>query len=193
MKHRPKSREHELNRREFVRLTLMSSAMLMGPMPALEAAEIKHSASPAHAALRSLAPGAVRPEGWLRGYLEKQAQLCSQLPQISWPFSEAYWAGMEDADAWWEHIQRQEFLKDLGYAKQPLRFSRHLAGLSALPALLLPVERVRIEEHVMDLHPEPARLRVQHLAQQQLSSEFHAHSGATLYSCRSGKPHAPAG
>jgi len=65
MKHGPKSREHELNRREFVRPTLMSSAMLMGPMPALEAAEIKHSASPAHAALRSLAPGAVRPEGWL--------------------------------------------------------------------------------------------------------------------------------
>jgi uncharacterized protein len=101
MKHGPKSRECELNRREFVRLTLMSSAMLMGPMPALAAAEIKHSASPAHAALRSLAPGAVRPEGWLRGYLEKQAQLCSRLPQISWPFTEGYWAGMEDADAWW--------------------------------------------------------------------------------------------
>ena len=100
MKYGPKSVENELNRREFMRLTLMSSAMLMGSSQVLEAIETD-SASPAHAALRSLAPGAVRPEGWLRGYLEKQARLCATLPQISWPFTEAYWAGMEDADAWW--------------------------------------------------------------------------------------------
>ena len=96
-----KSVDNELNRREFIRLTLMSSAMLMGSGPTLGATEKKKSTPPAHAALHSLAPGAVQPEGWLRGYLEKQAQLCSALAQISWPFSEPYWAGMEDADAWW--------------------------------------------------------------------------------------------
>src|SRR5580704_11410357 len=92
--------DNELNRREFIRLTLMSSAMLMGKSPVLQAKGM-NSASPAHGALRSLAPGAVQPEGWLRGYLEKQARLCSALPRTSWPFTEAYWAGMEDADAWW--------------------------------------------------------------------------------------------
>ncbi|HSY94381.1 MAG TPA: hypothetical protein VK793_02115, partial [Steroidobacteraceae bacterium] len=96
-----KSVDNELNRREFIRLTLMSSAMLMGSGPTLGATEKRNSTPPAHAALHSLAPGAVQPEGWLRGYLEKQAQLCSALAQISWPFSEPYWAGMEDADAWW--------------------------------------------------------------------------------------------
>lgn len=101
MKHPPKSVENELNRREFIRLALVSSAMLTGSRQMLEAAEVRSSTSPAHAALHSLAPGAVQPEGWLRGYLEKQAQLCSKLPEFSWPFSEAYWAGMEDADAWW--------------------------------------------------------------------------------------------
>ena len=101
MKCESKSAQNELNRREFIRLTLMSSAVLMGSGPALGATERKNSTPPAHAALHSLVPGAVQPEGWLRGYLEKQAQLCSALAQISWPFSEPYWAGMEDADAWW--------------------------------------------------------------------------------------------
>ena len=100
MKYGAKSVENELNRREFIRLTLMSSAMFMGSSQLLQGMEAD-PASPAHAALRCLAPGAVRPEGWLRGYLEKQARLCAKLPQISWPFIEAYWAGMEDADAWW--------------------------------------------------------------------------------------------
>jgi len=36
----------------------------------------------------------VQPDGWLRAYLEKQAaQLGSKLPQVSWPFSDAFWAG----------------------------------------------------------------------------------------------------
>ncbi len=100
MKYGAKSVENELNRREFIRLTLMSSAMFMGSSQLLQGTEAD-PAPPAHAALHCLAPGAVRPEGWLRGYLEKQARLCAKLPQISWPFIEAYWAGMEDADAWW--------------------------------------------------------------------------------------------
>ena len=82
MKYERKSVENELNRREFIRLTLMSSAMLMGSKQVLGATEKKKSTPPAHAALHSLVPGAVQPEGWLRGYLEKQAQLCSKLAQI---------------------------------------------------------------------------------------------------------------
>ena len=92
--------DHELNRREFIRMTLISSAFLLGPAGAARAARTP-SPSPAHAKLQELAPGAVRPKGWLRGYLEKQARLCSSLTQISWPFTQKYWAGLEDADAWW--------------------------------------------------------------------------------------------
>jgi uncharacterized protein len=70
---------------------MMSSEMVMG------AGKVLESEQPApHAQLRELAPGVVRPEGWLRGMLEKQAaQLGSKLPQVSWPFSGAYWAGEE--------------------------------------------------------------------------------------------------
>jgi uncharacterized protein len=84
-------RANEVSRREFIRLAMMSSAMLMGAGSMLEAEQ------PApHARLRELAPGAVRPEGWLRSMLEKQAaQLGSKLPQVSWPFTGTYWAGEE--------------------------------------------------------------------------------------------------
>jgi hypothetical protein len=99
------------NRRDFLRLTLVSCAGLLDramATPAAGRAEFTGApgaadpgASPAHGALRELAPGAVRPEAWLRSYLGKQAQLCENLPKISWPFTEKYWAGLEDADAWW--------------------------------------------------------------------------------------------
>jgi len=59
---------NEVNRREFLWLTMMSSAMLMGAGSVLEAEQMVP-----HARLRELAPGAVRPEGWLREMLEKQA------------------------------------------------------------------------------------------------------------------------
>ena len=53
----------------------------------------------------------MRPEGWLRGLLEKQAaQLGSQLPQVSWPFSDAYWAGEETAESWWPWEQKAYWL-----------------------------------------------------------------------------------
>jgi uncharacterized protein len=82
---------NEVSRREFLRLAMMSSALLMGTSSVLEGEELAP-----HACLRELAPGAVRPEGWLREMLEKQAaQLGSKLPQISWPFTGAYWAGEE--------------------------------------------------------------------------------------------------
>ena len=82
---------NEVSRREFLRLAMMSSAMVMGAGKLLEGEQ-----PTPHAQLRELAPGAVRPEGWLRGMLEKQAaQLGSKLPQISWPFNGTYWAGEE--------------------------------------------------------------------------------------------------
>lgn len=91
----------ELSRREFVRLALMSSALLMGTGTLLEGEETQPGVA-SHAAFRSLAPGAVRPEGWLRSYLEKQAaQLGSQLPDISWPFTRQYWAEEQEGESWW--------------------------------------------------------------------------------------------
>ncbi len=57
--------------------------------------------------LHSLAPGAVRPEGWLGLYLNKQAsQLSVHLSEVSWPFTGAYWAGEENAESWWPWEQR---------------------------------------------------------------------------------------
>ena len=98
MKLTTKNTETELNRREFARLALMSSALLMSSGPLLERAEADSGPDLSSAAyfgvLRDLPPGAVQPEGWLRTYLEKQAvQLGSKLPQVSYPFSKAYWAG----------------------------------------------------------------------------------------------------
>jgi len=82
---------NEVSRREFLRLAMMSSVMLMGAGSMLEAEQITP-----HAQLHELAPGAVRPEGWLGGMLQKQAdQLGSKLPQVSWPFTGSYWAGEE--------------------------------------------------------------------------------------------------
>jgi hypothetical protein len=106
---------NELSRREFIRLAMMSSAMLMGSGPLLVGAEPRPSAH-SYAVLHALAPGAVEPQGWLRAMLEKQAaQLGSQLPQISWPFTGAYWAGEEkvdgvNEDTWWPWEQKAYWL-----------------------------------------------------------------------------------
>jgi DUF1680 family protein len=63
--------------------------------------------SPSHAVLHSLAPGAVKPEGWLGLYLDKQAKgLSLHLPEVSRPFTGAYWAGEENARSWWPWEQR---------------------------------------------------------------------------------------
>ena len=105
MKCRPSLAETELNRREFIRLSVLSSAMLMGSS-ALEGAEANLS-SHSYAALQSLPPGAVQPAGWLRAYMEKQAsQLGAKLPEVSWPFTEAYWAGEEKGESWWPWEQK---------------------------------------------------------------------------------------
>jgi hypothetical protein len=100
--------ECEINRREFMQLALLSSAMLLNSGTAFGAED---SSSPSSAAsfavLSELPPGVVRPEGWLRIYLERQAsELGSQLPQVSWPFSAPYWAGEESAESWWPWEQK---------------------------------------------------------------------------------------
>jgi hypothetical protein len=113
-----KSTQNELNRREFLRLALAASAALAASGRAHAAGEAT-PASLAHAALHPLPPGAVEPEGWLRGWMQKQAaQLGSQLPQVSWPFSAAYWSGEENVDgvppgttdAWWPWEQKAYWL-----------------------------------------------------------------------------------
>lgn len=98
----------EMDRREFLRLTLMSAAMLAGAGTGIEAkAEELVETPPKFAVLTPLKPGAVRPEGWLRQYLEKQAaELGSKLPQISWPFTAPYWAGEEEGKSWWPWEQK---------------------------------------------------------------------------------------
>jgi len=102
----------ELSRRSFLELSLLGSAILLTPR-ALQAAVEPPSSTPVwHGALRPLAPGQIAPAGWLKDWLELQArELGSQLPMVSWPFSEAYWAGEEDPqdggeDAWWPWEQR---------------------------------------------------------------------------------------
>ena len=73
----------------------------------LTSAEDSSAARSSHRALQSLAPGAVKPDGWLGLYLAKQArQLSLHLPEVSWPFTDAYWAGEEKAESWWPWEQR---------------------------------------------------------------------------------------
>jgi hypothetical protein len=102
--------ESDLNRREFLRLALLTSAALANGA-ALLGAEETYPGAHFFGPLQPLAPGAVRPEGWLRNYLEKQAaQLGSKLPQISWPFTGTYWAGEESAENWWPWEQKAYWL-----------------------------------------------------------------------------------
>ncbi len=101
MGHAPESAHGELNRRDFVRLALMSSALIAGPGSLLAEATAETSSVPYHGELRALPPGAVRPEGWLRGWLQKQAsQLGSHLPDVSWPFTKDYWGTEQQGDYW---------------------------------------------------------------------------------------------
>ena len=60
---------------------------------------------PSHATFHSLAPGAVKPEGWLGQYLDKQAKgLSLHLPEIARPFT--FWAGEENYASWWPWEQK---------------------------------------------------------------------------------------
>lgn len=97
--------EFELNRRDFLLATVGSAVLLMG-----EPAFGWLKGNPKlrfFGAFEELAPGAIRPEGWLRSYLEKQAiGLGSNLPKVSWPFSEPYWKGAEEGESWWPWEQK---------------------------------------------------------------------------------------
>ncbi len=98
--------QSKVDRREFLRLAAASSAMLIAPSAVLEAAEANPEVR-SYAALHALPPGAVKPEGWLRVYLEREAsQLASKLPEVSFPFNKAYWAGEETAESWWPWEQK---------------------------------------------------------------------------------------
>jgi hypothetical protein len=111
----PQNAEGELSRRDFVRFALMSSAMVMGSHSLFGDTQ-EETGVQYFGALRGLPPGAVRPAGWLRAYLEKQAaQLGSHLPEISWPFTQAYWGEQQEGEfltqeqeyeAWWPWEQR---------------------------------------------------------------------------------------
>jgi len=102
--------ENAVSRREFIGSALMSSAALTGARQTAQGA----AAEPAvrsYAALRPLPPGAVRPEGWLRGYMQKEVeQLGSKLTQVSIPFTQPYWAGEETAESWWPWEQKAYWL-----------------------------------------------------------------------------------
>lgn len=110
------SYDNDFSRRDFLRLAMMSSAMLAASGPAVfaqDSSSANVAAVPGprtYGALVPLAPGAVQPEGWLRLTLERQAvELGSQLPNVSWPFTDAYWAGkdgVEGSDAWWPWEQK---------------------------------------------------------------------------------------
>jgi hypothetical protein len=95
-----------LSRRELLRIAYLGTlTALLGPSPTPAATARSTARKIArYAAFHSLAPGAIEPQGWLRLYLQKQAnQLASQLPRVSWPFTDDYWSGMTDTEWWpWE-------------------------------------------------------------------------------------------
>lgn len=103
-----------LTRREFLGQATLGSALAIA-VPRLVDADQKAPTNvsstpiPKFASLYSLAPGAVVPQGWLRLYLEKQSKhLARKLPTVSWPFTEAYWAGEESTGGheWWGWEQK---------------------------------------------------------------------------------------
>ena len=90
-----------MDRRGFL-LATMGSALLLLNAPAQAAPGPKN-----HAALRPLAPDAVKPRGWLRAYMVKQAKgLGSNLERTSWPFTEPYWKGDDRKQFWWPFEQK---------------------------------------------------------------------------------------
>jgi hypothetical protein len=100
-----KSEDTGLNRRDFIKGAVAGSAVLATGLPQILEAEKAPSSSRPYAELRSLPPGAIKPEGWLRLHMEGQAKLASALPEISYPFfSGTFWEGEENSPAWftWE-------------------------------------------------------------------------------------------
>lgn len=100
-----KQEDTGLNRRDFIKGAVAGSAVLATGLPQLLEAEKASTSSRPYAELRSLAPGAIKPEGWVRLHMEGQAKLASALSDISYPFfSGTFWEGEENSPAWftWE-------------------------------------------------------------------------------------------
>lgn len=99
-----------VSRREFIKGAVAGSAVLAttGIPQDSQAQQPQENASPArpYARLRSLPPGSIQPEGWLRLHMEAQAELTSALPEISYPFSKGFWEGEENSPAWFAWEQR---------------------------------------------------------------------------------------
>jgi hypothetical protein len=95
-----------MNRRQFMQAAAMSSTLLLWARHGWALGET--DAKPrSYSALESLSPNAVKPDGWLRTYMQKQAaQLGSQLPNVSWPFTVPYWKGEEQGESWWPWEQK---------------------------------------------------------------------------------------
>ena len=98
-----------MDRRRFLQLCLASVACpaAAGVAHAEERAREASQGRGHFGAMQELAAGAVQPEGWLREYMSKQRdELGSKLPEISWPFTEAYWSGLETGESWWPWEQK---------------------------------------------------------------------------------------
>lgn len=94
-----------LDRREFILGAAACSATFAKRLSLVRSSTV--GIDPPFAALHSLPPGAVKAQGWLALYLEKQAnQLGLHLPEVSWPFSGNYWSGEEKAASWWPWEQK---------------------------------------------------------------------------------------
>ncbi len=99
-------KDSELSRREFIKGAVAGSAVLAtAGLPQVLEAEKGSSSLCAFAELRSLPPGAVKPDGWVRSHMQGQARLASALSDIAFPFSGRYWEGEENSPVWftWEN------------------------------------------------------------------------------------------
>jgi len=99
------STKEKISRREFIKGAAVGSAVLAAEFPGILQAEKSAGSARPFAELRSLPPGTIKPEGWLRSHMEGQAKLASVLPDISYPFfSGTFWEGEENSLAWftWE-------------------------------------------------------------------------------------------
>jgi len=103
-------RLNQLDRRSFLEISLLSSVALWLSRGASAATDTLFVPPAKYSRLDDLPASAITPSGWLRTYLEKQAdQLGYHLPDVSVPFTGNYWGGQEhyasehiDADeAWW--------------------------------------------------------------------------------------------
>ncbi|MEO7719696.1 MAG: beta-L-arabinofuranosidase domain-containing protein [Capsulimonas sp.] len=92
----------EMTRRQFIQFATISAAMLLTAEQGGRAATPLPLKTRSYAALQDLPAGSINPQGWLRTYMEKQAEhLGSKLTQVSWPFTVAYWKGEEQGELWW--------------------------------------------------------------------------------------------